>query len=453
MPTKSLGALFSTSAMMVLCCAAGPAYAQDASDASALDSEARQATVLVTAQRRTESLTDVPIAVSVIDSGLLERARGNSLEDIQQIVPNFSFEKRNGFNNIAIRGVGGGGRNIGFETRAGVYIDGAYIGQPQALGVPLFGVEQVEVLRGPQGFLFGRNSVSGAVNIVTRAPSEAPEGFVRLVAGEYDTLEGYAGWSGPVAGDRVLARIGIAREQRGGFSENRFDGRELDDLERTSLRARALIDLTDSLSLDVSADYADILQNTVVTGERQTDLFDTVVPGVPLPPRNVDINTRPFEDVELGGLAATVSYEPGTGPSFVSVTTARALEQRRVNDSDYSPADLLSVTFDDIFSQFSQEFRIVSPENAPLRYVAGAYFLNDLAKTKRDATIGQDLATPVPFPNGAVLPFALFGLDAGSVTSIDGKIETQSASLFISLDYDMTDRLTLGLAVVSRGVV
>lgn len=442
---RFMSAGFPCTAIALMLSVAQPAQAQVQSVPDAEEMPARQATIVVTAQRREQALVDVPIAVSVLNAALLEKARGTSLEDIQQIVPNFSLEKRNGYNNIAIRGVGGGGRNIGFETRAGVYIDGAYIGQPQALGVPLFGIEQVEILRGPQGYLFGRNSVSGAVNIVTAAPTTDPEGFVRIVAGGYETFEGYAGWSGPVAGERILARVGAAHERRGGFSDNLLTGDDLDDLERTSFRGRVRVKLSDAAILDLSADYADILQNTVVTGERQTDFFDTVIPGIPLPPRQVEINTKPFEDVVLGGVSARLGYEPSEGPALVSVTTIRGLEQRRVNDSDYSAADLLSVTYDEIFSQLSQEIRIVSPDERRLRYVAGIYLLNDLAKTRRDATVGQDLSVPVPFPNGAVLPYAAFGLAAGSVTPIDGKIETQSAAAFISVDYDLTDRVRVGV--------
>src|SRR5690606_2287689 len=113
----------------------------------------------------------------------LHRAAARTLEDAARSVPGFSLEKIQGYNNAVIRGVGGGGRNIGFETRTGAYVDDVYIGQPQLLALPLYEVERVEILRGPQGYLFGRNSVSGAISVVTRAPDREPDPALRVAFG------------------------------------------------------------------------------------------------------------------------------------------------------------------------------------------------------------------------------------------------------------------------------
>lgn len=148
--------------------------------------------VIVTAQKRQQLAFDVPVSMMVLNDEELEKNSGKNLQEIQSLTPALSMENQSGYNVLTIRGVGGGGRNIGFDPRVGVYLDGIYVGQSQALLLPLFDAKQIEVLRGPQGQLFGRNTVSGAINITTQDPTETFTGAVRVRAGNHGTQDNYA---------------------------------------------------------------------------------------------------------------------------------------------------------------------------------------------------------------------------------------------------------------------
>lgn len=405
--------------------------------------------IVVTASKRVESLEDVPISMSVIDQETLTRARGRTIQDMQQLVPNFSFD-RAGTAVITIRGVGGGGRNIGFDTRAGVYLDGVYVGQSQSLNMPLFDIEQVEVLRGPQGQLFGRNTVSGAVNITTRKPSAAPEAQVRFVAGNDNTYEGYGYVTGPLS-ERVAGKLAFSAETRDGYTTNVFNGDDLDDLDRFSTRGQLSIELTDKLTADIYLDYSDTEEKTLL-GRPVTDLFDTPFedtpnPPAPLPRRKVDFNTTPFTDNELFGGSLNLEYFFDSGHKLTGISGYRRIEQQRQNDTDYSPDDLMRINFDDEFDQLSEEIRLTSPEDGRLRYVAGVYLLHEDADTDRRATIGQDVDTLVPLPPGSPVPFApfgpAFGLAPGAVVPATANVETDDIAVFGSVEVDLLERLTL----------
>jgi len=402
--------------------------------------------IVVSAQRRDQVVTDVPISMTVVGEELLEKTRATTLEGMQQVVPNFSFEKTNGFNNLSIRGVSGGGRNIGFDTRAGAYLDGVYVGQPQALGLPLFDVQRVEVLRGPQGHLFGRNTVSGAVSIVTRPPGDQLEGSVRAVVGNEGAYEAYGTIGGPL-GETVSGKISAAYEKRDGFVENLYDGREIDDLDRVTTRGQLRFTPTDALTVDLYADYAEIKQETVVTGEPQTDFFDTEVDFLPRKPRVMDINTRPYEDVTLWGSALTINYELGNGNTITSITGYRDTDQGRRNDSDYSRNDILYVTYNDKFEQFSQELRIASPTDGRIQYVLGLYYLEEKAYSYREATIGEDMdvVVPLPVPGLSAPVGAAFRIAPGPAAIIDATVTTESLAAFAAVDFDLTDWMQVNL--------
>lgn len=400
--------------------------------------------VVVTAQKRIQPIEDVPISMTVVGRKDLDNSRAATLTGMQQLVPNFSVAQSLGVNTVTIRGVGGGGRNIGFDTRAGVYLDGVYMGQAQALDQSLFDIEQVEVLRGPQGHLFGRNTVAGAVNITTRAPSETFESSFRAVAGNYNAREGYADVSGPIA-DRLLGKFSVGYETRDGFSANLFNNQKLDDLQRLSTRGQFAIQATDRLEISLSADYADIRQHQVI-GETVTGMFDAPLPDGPYPSHTVNYNTTPHINNRLSGASLTANYDM-TGHTLTAITGYRDTHQSRENDTDWSPNDVFRVSFADNFRQFSQEIRIASPIEGPLRYVAGMYLMHESADTHRVAIVGRDTNTPVKHPLVPVpIPFdALLGLSPGATVPVSGAVKTDSYAIFGSLDYDLTGKLTLNL--------
>ncbi|MDO8465154.1 MAG: TonB-dependent receptor [Gallionella sp.] len=387
--------------------------------------------VVVTAQKRAQSIEDVPIAMTVIDRKALDNSRAATLTDIQQLVPNFSIAQSGGWNTVTIRGVGGGGRNIGFDTRAGVYVDGIYMGQAQTLDQSLFDIEQIEVLRGPQGHLFGRNTVAGAVNITTRAPSETLESSFRAVGGNHNAREGYASVSGPMA-NNLLGKFSVGYEARDGFSTNLFNNQKLDDLKRASTRGQLAIQATDRLEINLAADYADIRQNQVL-GEAMTDMGGAPLAFGPYASHTVNFNTTPYVNNTLSGGSLTANYDMAGGHTLTAITGYRDTHQNRQNDTDYTPNDVFHIDYTDDFRQLSQEIRVASALKGPLRYVAGVYLMHESADTYRIAVAGAD--------------GAMIGVAPGATIPISGAVKTGSYALFGSLDYDLTDKLTLNLGV------
>jgi iron complex outermembrane receptor protein len=372
---------------------------------------------------------EVPISMTVIGEEALEKSRIKTLFDLNQSVPNFEAAPLPGTPAISVRGVGGGGRNIGFDTRVGIYLDGIYLGQAQAINQPLFDIEQVEVLRGPQGHLFGRNTVAGAVNITSRAPTKEFEGSLRVVAGNYGAKEGYLTVSGPMA-ENVVGKFSIASESRDGYSTNLFNGQKLDDLRRLTTRAQIGFDVSNKLKINLFGDYSDTKQQ-IILGEAVTSFSDRPLTGGPLPHGQVNFNTTPYTNAQLSGISMTANYALDSGGTLTSITGFRDTHQDRANDTDYNPQDIFRIQYIDDFKQTSQEVRVVSANKGNARYVAGIYYSKEEADTLRRAFSGADAG--------------LIRLPTGLVGTNAGKIDTKTTAVFGALDYDITSALTLNL--------
>ena len=399
--------------------------------------------VVVTAQKRAQPLQDVPISMTVLGEETLEKSRIRSLYDIQQLAPNFEAVQSPGFSVLTVRGVGGGGRNIGWDTRVGVYLDGVYLGQAQALDQSLNDIEQIEILRGPQGHLFGRNTDAGAVSITTRAPSKVFEASVNGGISNYGGYEAGASVSGPIS-STVQGKLSVSGESRDGYVTNLFDGSKLQNLARFGTRGQLSFQSGPQLKVDLYADYSKVDQK-LLNGEPTTGMFDSPLPGGALPHRVVNFNTSPYKNSELSGISMTVNYALDGGHKLTAITGYRDTRQDRANDTDYGPLDLLRIQYSDHFKQKSQEIRLASPDRGSLRYVVGLYGLTEDAATDRQAIVGQDTAAVVPFPGGVMRPFAAFGIPAGSVIPNSGRIKTETYALFGSLDYEFVQNWTLNL--------
>lgn len=403
-------------------------------------------TVVVTAQKRQQSLQEVPISMTVLGEEALEKSRIHTLYDIQQLAPNFEAIQSPGWSGINVRGVGGGGRNVGWDTRVGVYLDGVYLGQSQALDQSLNDIEQIEVLRGPQGHLFGRNTDAGAVSITTRAPSKAFEASLSGGFSNYGGYEAGGSVSGPISAG-VAGKFSFTSETRDGYTTNIANGDKLDNIDRLGARGQLSMQPNQKLKVDLYADYSRINQNLAL-GEPTTGLFNVPLAGGPLAHRSVNFNTTPYKNSELSGLSMTINYALDGGNKLTAITGYRDTKQQRGNDTDYGPKDLFRVAYADHFKQTSQEIRVASPNSGQLRYVAGLYLLNEDAGTDRNAIIGQDTASLVTHPAAGNVPFgAAFGVAPGAVVTNNGHIKTNTYAMFGGLDYDFAKNWTLNLGV------
>ncbi|MEL0069046.1 MAG: TonB-dependent receptor plug domain-containing protein, partial [Gammaproteobacteria bacterium] len=176
--------------------------------------------VIVTAQKRSERLTEVPIAMSVFAEDKIDQTGVQELRELGDFIPNMIVTQGTDFNSrILIRGVGAPSRNIGFDSRVGVYLDGVYLGQGPSVNQDLVDLAQVEILRGPQGTLFGKNTVAGAVSMVSKKPDEFFEGKITVGWGNYNARETKANLNLPLA-DNMYAKIAVSDRVRDGYITN-----------------------------------------------------------------------------------------------------------------------------------------------------------------------------------------------------------------------------------------
>jgi iron complex outermembrane recepter protein len=297
--------------------------------------------IIVTASRREQSLQDVSIAVTALGTERLDNAQVNNLADLQTIVPSVNFG--NDFNQakIFIRGVGANTSTTGSSTGVALHVDGAYVARAEAQLTSLFDVERVEVLRGPQGTLYGRNAVGGSVNIITAKPSDVFEGYGRLTVGNYNALITEVAVGGPLT-DGVQFRIAGKSEGRDGFGENPFTGADVDDLNRRMIRGQLNFDFTPDVSLLLSGEYF-----------RQDDSSGAIhylrasFPGVArLPafgqggyatdPRDLASEIQPGTSTESFAFTSTFRANINENLTITNITNFRSFETSLFQDLDLS---------------------------------------------------------------------------------------------------------------------
>jgi iron complex outermembrane recepter protein len=215
--------------------------------------------VTVYAQKRAQSILEVPVSVASYDADLLDQAQVRDLSDLQQVAPSLVFNSSTGATQsiMTIRGIGTAGQNSGLEQSVGVFIDGVYRGRPGAALGDFVDIESVEVLRGPQGTLFGRNTSAGVISVRSQKPSYETGGNVSMSAGDYGYKQIKASATGPLIEDKLAYRLSATWQERDGFIENAVTGDDYNDKDRTTVRAQLLWDIDEDTSLRVMADYTD----------------------------------------------------------------------------------------------------------------------------------------------------------------------------------------------------
>ncbi|MCC7259349.1 MAG: TonB-dependent receptor [Gammaproteobacteria bacterium] len=393
--------------------------------------------VVVTAQRVEQNLQDVPVAVSVFNEEVLRTNRMNAMVDIAQRTPSFTATEVNpGEPNLAIRGIGTEGitSNAGGDASVVMFIDGVYIGRGGAATLDIFDVERVEVLRGPQGTLFGKNVVGGAISLVTRKPS-MDEDFAEVGAtfGDYDRME-LLGRFNHAFSDAVAVSAAVSSRQRDGYTLNETTGNHVDDEDSTSGRIAVRYAPGDALDAVLSMDLVRQDQK----GQPRDNVCDYSFQGgihcVGVNPdeRIVNAVRDGYLSRDVMGLTANIDYRTAWG-TFTSVTAYRNADYSHA-DGFFSnpinpPAQIESYNENiEETDQFSQEFRLsFSALEEKLRAVTGIYFLHE--NIERNEMLTQDF--PAPAVTGKV--------------SFPQDVDSTSFAIFGQADYDLTARLTLTL--------
>jgi iron complex outermembrane receptor protein len=395
-----------------------------AQTARAQDAAGEQAEeiVVTAARQRAENLQKVPLSISALGGSALEAARINTLQGIEYSVPNLVFGETgsSGETFVGLRGIGDFSRNIGFDTRVGVYIDGVFAGQSLAVDQGLVDIAQVEVLRGPQGTLFGKNSSSGVISIVTQAPKlSVTSGKFQGGVGNLGSYNGSAIVNLPLGGS-AAARLSFVGQKQDGYVKNLTTGKDLLSNNHLLGRARVRIEPTADLTVDLSGDFR--MQDNDI-------LFLEPEPDANAPHRFEVAQDGPLNEQNRGwGLGATAEYSFASGHKLTSITGYRKARRRVGSDEDASPAYGLHVRFfRDEFTHFTQELRIASPDKKRFRYVVGGYFFRQHGAQDRTALFGPAFGAP---------PDTL----AARGTAI---VDTRALAGFLNANFDVTDRLTL----------
>ncbi|WP_226666047.1 TonB-dependent receptor [Microbulbifer aggregans] len=386
--------------------------------------------VTVTAQKRSERLTEVPIAITNFGADNIEQTGVRQLKEVAEFVPNLSISSGTDFtSSVSIRGVGANSRNIGFDTRVGVYLDGVYLGQSPALNQELLDLERIEVLRGPQGTLFGKNTVAGAINLISRQPSDTFEGSVNVEYGNYGARQVSAAVNVPLS-DSLFSKVSVSSQQRDGMVKNLLTGSDLNEVDGDAYRAQLLYDAGGSFNASLSLDGTNS-DRLSYTGDAVTDTFASTVESASPAPNTVNMNLDPHEAREIRGAAATLNWDLESGFAVKSITASRDTEIEYQNDIDYSALDLVQLAYADNYAQLTQEFQLISPDTENLKYIAGLYLFQQQADSLRQI-------------QGSTLASVLFGTDPTRPVTTDGTVDTDSYAAFVNGSYALSDAWKLG---------
>jgi iron complex outermembrane receptor protein len=351
--------------------------------------------IVVTARHRAEDSQKVPAALSVVGGEFLEKTNTTNIAQLTQYVPSIQFTFFNARNaNINIRGIGNniGLANDGLDPGVGFYVDQVYYSRPATATLDLVDIDRVEVLRGPQGTLFGKDTTAGAINIATAAPSFQPHAQAEVTGGNYGYFQAKAAVSGPLIDDKLAGRLSVATTQREGLLTNVFDGEKVNNYRNFTVRGQLLFTPTDDLKIRVIGDYANqfthcctqVLADIVAPSNGKN--FTTIAKGLGYTPavdpfaRQADVNSPFRARQETGGTSVEVDYSL---PSAVltSISAWRFWNWWPQNDSDNAPfSAFLAGQNQDYENQLSQEFRIASTGDHRIDYVIGLYFYREQIK-------------------------------------------------------------------------
>ncbi|MDT8398227.1 MAG: TonB-dependent receptor [Pseudomonadales bacterium] len=298
--------------------------------------------VIVTATKREQSLQDVSEAVSSVSSDRLRDAHIQTLSDLQNIVPNVSFGDDFGIAKLTIRGIGTNLSTEGIDTGVSLYVDGAVLSRPWTQFSSLFDLSRVEVLRGPQGTLFGRNAVGGAVNLVTAKPTEEFESFGRLTVGKYAQFDGEGAVSGPIYSDKILGRVAFQLNERNGFGENVTSGNDIDDQNRRMARTQFQFNITEDLDFLLMGEWfrEDDNSNSLKLKEAAFPDIPELTPigagGFASGVRDIAGDFDPVNVIETWAVGGTLNYILNDQLSIKNIANYRKSNSRFSHDLDLS---------------------------------------------------------------------------------------------------------------------
>ncbi len=419
--------------------------------------------VVVTAEKRASTVQDTPISITAFSGDALADAGITSTDALANYTPGLTIQKEV-IGKVVIRGIGTENYTVGSDPGVAIHKDGVYLARSSVSIFDFYDVSRIEVLRGPQGTLYGRNAIGGVINIVSNEPTEEFDAYARLDVGNYSKRRIEAAINGAFS-DAVLGRLSVLYAERDGYTDNIYPGRAavppsagnsfgvpaissaadrgvdgLDDQDLLSVRGQLRFALGDSVNLLLNAEitrddsqppafkYFDSTNaywfNLLGADQDIADLrtvsqgFETVIPGS-------DRTVPSTGSADQDAFSARLTWDLG-GATLTSLTAYRSIDFSWINDGDGYDTYFVNYFQTDESKQLTQEFQLTSnDEDARLKWIVGAYYLDEEAETFTG------------------IPFLAFANPAAPYILWDGESNTQSYAIFGQASYDLTDRLTL----------
>ncbi|MFC6100472.1 TonB-dependent receptor [Olivibacter domesticus] len=414
--------------------------------------------VAVTARRRTERVQNVPISISVVGGARVENAGAFNVNRLKELVPSVQLYSSNPRNTtLNIRGLGStfGLTNDGIDPGVGFYVDGVYFARPAATTLDFIDVERIEVLRGPQGTLFGKNTTAGAFNITTRKPSFTPEVNFEASYGNYGYIQAKSSITGPL-GKKLAARVSFSGTQRDGLLYNVATEKHVNDLNNLGVRGQLLYVPSDNVSIILAGDasrqrpdgYAQVFAGVAPTQRAAYRQFEQIIAdlGYDLPSRNpfdrkIDHDTPWKSGNDLGGVSLNADVKLGSG-TLTSTTAWRYWNWDPSNDRDFTGLPVLSLSqATSKHQQWSQEVRYAGDFSSRLSGVFGIYAIGQRLKTD-PYHVEESGAAQWRFSQNSTSPlWSTPGLLEGYGIRTYSKLTSFSGAVFGQLDWSITDRL------------
>ncbi|MCD9577269.1 TonB-dependent receptor [Flavobacterium soyae] len=422
----------------------------------ALKEENELIEVVVSSRRRIEKVQDVPIAISVITGKQAEQTGAFNVNRIKELVPSvqlYSSNPRNTGINIRSLGSPFGLTNDGIDPGVGFYVDGVYYARPAATTLDFIDVEQIEVLRGPQGSLFGKNTTSGAFNITTRKPSFTSGADFEVSYGNYSFLQAKASVTGAL-GSKVAGRLSFSGTSRDGLVDNVATGRSTNTLNNQGIRGQLLWTPTVNTNVIFAADittqrpdgYAQVVAGVAPTQRAAYRQFDAIIKDLnyQLPSQNafdrrIDQDTPWRSNQDMGGVSLNIDTKIGGG-TLTSTTAWRFWNWDPSNDRDFTGLQVLAKSQNPTRqTQITQEVRYAGRLTSKISGVAGVFFIDQTSQT--DGTEESGSAQWRFAQSSTSSLWKTPGLFEGYGIKTDANIRASSAAVFGQLDWAITDRL------------
>jgi len=380
--------------------------------------------VVVTAQKSEENIQQIPMSVNLIDEFSMEDSSIKSIKDLSSYIPNLSTTfsgQRDSFSRIAIRGITNGGLT---DEAVALYVDDVYIDK-FGYQIPFFDIERIEVIKGPQGTLYGKNTEAGVINVITKAPSNIFEGKINLEAGSFKYKKLETILNVPILQNKLFLKLSGLKLKRDGYIKNLYDNSRLDNQKTLSSKANLLYKITDKLELNLITSYTKLEDEggypqvpldkqtfKNVTGLKNIDDFET----------SFNYKGDGFSKTNMQVLKLKYNFD---NFDFIGITSHRKLDNKNTMDGDLSPAEIFIGINQRDSKSFNQEFRISNNKNNSFKWLLGTYL------AKEDSTISSGYQFQQAGAAAYGMPVGTKQLYNGDLDSRDLAIFTQSTIIFL----------------------